>query len=141
MGPGSSHQITQGPWLAHSAVTSAMEGIVRPKPIAFIMASAAPSRSGGALAEAVLGRLTRRGAKTVVTTHIGALKAFAHDTPGVLNGSMEFDRAGLQPTYRFRPGVPGSCPSPERPRHRGGGVTPAGTGSAATAAWCRCRPA
>lgn len=63
---------------------------------------------GGALAEAVLSRLTRRKALTVVTTHIGALKAFAHDTGGVLNGSMEFDRGELQPTYRFRAGVPGS---------------------------------
>ena len=63
---------------------------------------------GGALAEAVLHRLTKRRALTIVTTHIGALKAFAHDTDGVLNGSMEFDRASLSPTYRFRPGVPGS---------------------------------
>ncbi|MEM1115330.1 MAG: endonuclease MutS2 [Bacteroidota bacterium] len=63
---------------------------------------------GGALAEAVLSRLTKRRALTLVTTHIGALKAFAHDTAGVLNGSMEFDRASLSPTYRFRPGVPGS---------------------------------
>lgn len=63
---------------------------------------------GGALAEAVLSRLTKRNTLTVVTTHIGALKAFAHDTDGVLNGSMEFDRAELEPTYRFRAGVPGS---------------------------------
>ena len=63
---------------------------------------------GGALAEAVLARLTKRKALTVVTTHIGALKAFAHDTDGVANGSMEFDRAELRPTYRFRAGVPGS---------------------------------
>lgn len=63
---------------------------------------------GGALAEAVLSRLTKRRALTVVTTHIGALKAFAHNTDGVANGSMEFDRAALSPTYRFRTGVPGS---------------------------------
>ena len=63
---------------------------------------------GGALAEAVLSRLTKRKTLTVVTTHIGALKAFAHNTGGVANGSMEFDRAELAPTYRFRAGVPGS---------------------------------
>ncbi len=63
---------------------------------------------GGALAEAFLHRLTKRGTLTVATTHIGALKAFAHDTPDVENGSMEFDRASLRPTYRFRAGVPGS---------------------------------
>ena len=63
---------------------------------------------GGALAEALLQRLTKRHALTLVTTHIGALKAFAHDTDGVLNGSMAFDRAELEPTYAFRPGIPGS---------------------------------
>ncbi|MDT7856516.1 endonuclease MutS2 [Rubrivirga sp. S365] len=63
---------------------------------------------GGALSEAVLQRLTRRGTLTVATTHIGALKAFAHNADGVENGSMEFDRETLSPTYRFRAGVPGS---------------------------------
>ena len=63
---------------------------------------------GGALAESVLQRLTARRALTIATTHVGALKAFAHNTPGVANGSMEFDRATLRPTYRFRAGVPGS---------------------------------
>ena len=63
---------------------------------------------GGALAEAVLRRLAGRGARVVATTHVGALKAFAHDTPGVANGSMAFDRETIAPTYRFRAGVPGS---------------------------------
>lgn len=63
---------------------------------------------GGALAEAVLRRLTDRGALTVATTHHGTLKAFAHDTEGVVNGSMMFDRETLAPTYRFQMGVPGS---------------------------------
>ena len=63
---------------------------------------------GGALAESVLKRLASRGALTIATTHVGALKAFAHNTAGVANGSMEFDRATLRPTYRFRAGVPGS---------------------------------
>ncbi len=63
---------------------------------------------GGALAQSLLSRLTKRRALTVVTTHIGALKAFAHNTEGVENGSMAFDRAELEPTYQFRPGVPGS---------------------------------
>ena len=63
---------------------------------------------GGALSEAVLKRLTQRGTLTVATTHIGALKAFAHNAPDVENGSMEFDRESLSPTYRFRAGVPGS---------------------------------
>ena len=63
---------------------------------------------GGALAQVVLDRLTRAGAHVVATTHHSALEAYAHDTPGVQNGSMQFDRATLAPTYRFQAGVPGS---------------------------------
>ncbi|MBC7187895.1 MAG: endonuclease MutS2 [Calditrichaeota bacterium] len=63
---------------------------------------------GVALAMSVLELLTRRGCRTVVTTHHGALKAFAFRTPGVANGSMEFDPETLRPTYRFRAGIPGS---------------------------------
>lgn len=63
---------------------------------------------GGAIAAAVLEYLTARGALTIATTHHGALKVFAHETPGIENGAMEFDQATLTPTYRFRAGVPGS---------------------------------
>lgn len=63
---------------------------------------------GGALAQAVLERLTAAGARTIATTHIGALKAFAHHTEGVENGAMVFDQSSLAPTYRFTMGVPGS---------------------------------
>lgn len=63
---------------------------------------------GGALAQSVLETLTARGARTVATTHHGTLKAFAHNTDGVENGSMQFDQATLSPTYRFQEGIPGS---------------------------------
>lgn len=63
---------------------------------------------GGALAQAVLEELTARSARTIATTHHGTLKAFARDQAGVENGSMEFDRSTLSPTYRFIAGRPGS---------------------------------
>lgn len=63
---------------------------------------------GSAIAAALLERLTRRGTLTIATTHHGALKVFAHNTAGVENGAMEFDQESLRPTYRFRPGIPGS---------------------------------
>ena len=63
---------------------------------------------GGALAQAVLERLTEAGARTLATTHIGALKAFAHEHPHVRNGAMRFDTDTLAPTYLFDPDVPGS---------------------------------
>ncbi|MEK6650311.1 MAG: hypothetical protein AABY75_05005, partial [Bacteroidota bacterium] len=63
---------------------------------------------GGAIAMAVLTELRARRALCVATTHQGSLKAFAHSTPGIVNGSMEFDASTLRPTFRFRAGVPGS---------------------------------
>lgn len=63
---------------------------------------------GGALAAAVLERLTGMRALTIATTHHGALKVFAHETRGIQNAAMEFDQATLAPTYRLRQGVPGS---------------------------------
>lgn len=63
---------------------------------------------GSALAMALLEELTGRGSRTIATTHHGALKAFAHSTEGMANGSMAFDAATLRPTFRFRLKVPGS---------------------------------
>jgi len=63
---------------------------------------------GGALAQAVLEHLTRVGASTIVTTHHGTLKVYAHEAERVENGSMEFDQNTLRPTYRYQQGVPGS---------------------------------
>jgi DNA mismatch repair protein MutS2 len=63
---------------------------------------------GSALAVALLSELTDRGARTIATTHHGALKAFAHETDGIENGSMAFDAESLQPTFLLRLHVPGS---------------------------------
>lgn len=63
---------------------------------------------GGAIARAVIEELLRKGAMTIVTTHLGELKAYGHERAGVVNGAMEFDRQGLVPTFRFIKGVPGS---------------------------------
>jgi len=65
-------------------------------------------RDGEAIALAVLKRLTERGALSMVTTHHDGLKVFAHETPGAINASMEFDDENLRPTFVYRPGVPGS---------------------------------
>src|SRR5690606_26596127 len=62
---------------------------------------------GGALARAILVDLTRRGALTVATTHLGQLKMLAGAEPGVVNASLQFDSRELRPTYRLIKGVPG----------------------------------
>ena len=64
--------------------------------------------AGGAMARAVLEQLATRGARTVVTTHFGPLKVYAHDAEGVVNASMLFDEEQLQPTYQLQTGLPGS---------------------------------
>ena len=63
---------------------------------------------GGAIAEAVLGRINERGAFGVITTHYHNLKQFAEDHDGVVNGAMLYDRAQMQPLFQLQIGQPGS---------------------------------
>lgn len=62
---------------------------------------------GAALGGAVLEELTRRGAMTVATTHLGALKELASEVRGVVNASLQFDAEHLAPTYALIKGIPG----------------------------------
>jgi len=62
---------------------------------------------GSALGGAVLEVLTRRGATSVATTHLGALKELASEVPGVVNASLQFDADRLAPTYLLIKGIPG----------------------------------
>lgn len=63
---------------------------------------------GAALAKALLDYLREREALVVATTHYGELKEYGYLTAGVENGSVEFDRETLKPTYRLIIGSPGS---------------------------------
>lgn len=62
---------------------------------------------GGALGVALLDQFRMIGAMTVASTHLLAMKVFGANTQGVLNGSMGFDDATLEPTYVLRLGAPG----------------------------------
>jgi DNA mismatch repair protein MutS2 len=62
---------------------------------------------GASLGWAILEDLTTRGATTLATSHLGALKELATQVVGVVNGSLQFDSELLAPTYRFVKGVPG----------------------------------
>jgi DNA mismatch repair protein MutS2 len=54
-----------------------------------------------------MSNLLDRGITTLVTTHHPDLKAYAHQTPGVVNASVEFDLESLRPTYHLTVGLPG----------------------------------
>jgi DNA mismatch repair protein MutS2 len=62
---------------------------------------------GGALGAVILERCRAKGAFTLASTHLVALKIYGATTPGVLNASMGFDAATLEPTYQLSVGAPG----------------------------------
>lgn len=72
------------------------------------MGSGTDPKPGGAIAEAILRQLHRKGVFAVVTTHYSNLKVFAFRNSGILNGNMHFDKDSLAPTYELRVGKPGS---------------------------------
>ncbi|MSR61709.1 MAG: endonuclease MutS2 [Planctomycetes bacterium] len=62
---------------------------------------------GAALGEALLEELLTRGAPTLASTHIGALKEFAYRHERAENAHVEFDVESLRPLYRLVIGAPG----------------------------------
>jgi DNA mismatch repair protein MutS2 len=62
---------------------------------------------GSALARSILTYLLDRQVPTIATTHYSELKAFAHETKGVVNASVAFDVETLSPTYELEIGLPG----------------------------------
>jgi DNA mismatch repair protein MutS2 len=72
------------------------------------MGSGTDPKPGGAIAEAILRQLHRKGVFAVITTHYSNLKVFAFRNPGILNANMHFDKDNLSPTYELKVGRPGS---------------------------------
>ena len=64
-------------------------------------------QEGAALARAILDVLLERRVTTLVATHYPELKAYAHNTDGVRNASVEFDLESLRPTFHLIIGLPG----------------------------------
>lgn len=63
---------------------------------------------GGAIAQALLAEFNQKGMWGVVTTHFQNLKKFAEETPGLINGSMLYDRREMRPLFALAIGHPGS---------------------------------
>jgi DNA mismatch repair protein MutS2 len=72
------------------------------------LGSATDPEEGAALAVAIAGHFGGIGCMTIVSTHHTSLKVYAANTPGVVNASVGFDEATLQPTYELKVGVPGA---------------------------------
>jgi DNA mismatch repair protein MutS2 len=72
------------------------------------LGSATDPEEGAALAVAIAGHFREIGCMTVISTHHTSLKVYAANTPGVVNASVGFDEATLQPTYELKVGVPGA---------------------------------
>jgi DNA mismatch repair protein MutS2 len=72
------------------------------------LGSATDPEEGAALAVAIAGHFGRVGCMTVISTHHTSLKVYGANTTGVINASVGFDEATLQPTYELKIGVPGA---------------------------------
>jgi len=62
---------------------------------------------GSALSASVLKYLSDKNSFTIVTTHIGDLKIFAHNSDKFINASLEFNFEKLSPSFNFQIGIPG----------------------------------
>jgi len=73
------------------------------------LGSGTEPEAGGAIAEAILAELDRRGVYGVMTTHYTNLKLYA-STPdsGVINGAMAFDAKNIVPLFQLEIGLPGN---------------------------------
>ncbi len=64
--------------------------------------------AGGAIAEAILSELDKRGTYGIITTHYTNLKLYASSDTGVMNGAMMFDVKNIAPLFKLEMGLPGN---------------------------------
>jgi DNA mismatch repair protein MutS2 len=72
------------------------------------LGSATDPEEGAALAVAIAEHFRQVGCMIVISTHHTSLKVYGANTAGVINASVGFDEAALQPTYELKIGVPGA---------------------------------
>jgi DNA mismatch repair protein MutS2 len=72
------------------------------------LGSATDPEEGAALAVAIAEHFRTVGCIAIISTHHTSLKVFGANASGVLNASVGFDEATLQPTYELKIGVPGA---------------------------------
>src|ERR1700676_4458565 len=72
------------------------------------LGSATDPEEGAALAVAIAEHFREVRCMIVISTHHTSLKVYGANTPGVINASVGFDEATLQPTYELKIGIPGA---------------------------------
>jgi DNA mismatch repair protein MutS2 len=72
------------------------------------LGSATDPEEGAALAVAIAEHFLRTRCCAIISTHHTSLKVFGANSLGVVNASVGFDEATLQPTYELKIGVPGA---------------------------------
>jgi DNA mismatch repair protein MutS2 len=72
------------------------------------LGSATDPEEGAALAVAIADHFRRLGCIAVISTHHTSLKVYGANMAGVVNASVGFNEATLQPTYELKIGVPGA---------------------------------
>jgi DNA mismatch repair protein MutS2 len=106
---------------AHIAHVREMLDAVTPRSLVLLdeLGRATDPEEGGALGVSILENFRSKGAFTLASTHLVALKIYGSATAGVLNASMGFDEDTLQPTYVLRVGAPGKSAGLEIARRLG----------------------
>jgi DNA mismatch repair protein MutS2 len=96
-------------FLSHLRRVSEAISIATPNSLVLLdeLGSGTDPTEGAALGQAILERLLERRTLCIATTHHGALKSFASETPGARNASMAFDEETLRPRFTLLVGVPG----------------------------------
>ncbi len=65
--------------------------------------------AGGAIAEAILSEIDRRGVYGIITTHYTNLKLYASGAEtSVINGAMLYDSSKIEPLFKLEIGLPGN---------------------------------
>jgi DNA mismatch repair protein MutS2 len=65
--------------------------------------------AGGAIAEAILSEIDRRGVYGIITTHYTNLKLYASGAEtSVINGAMLYDSSRIEPLFKLEIGLPGN---------------------------------
>ncbi len=64
-------------------------------------------QEGAALAISILDIIGTIGSYAMITSHYPELKLYGYNRPETVNASLEFDIDTLEPTYKFKLGIPG----------------------------------